>query len=31
MPDLVDTYENISDTEWQFKIKQGVKFHDGST
>ena len=30
MPDLVDSYENISDTEWQFKIKQGVKFHDGS-
>ena len=30
VPDLVDSYENISDTEWQFKIKQGVKFHDGS-
>ena len=30
VPDLVEDYENISDTEWQFTLKQGVKFHDGS-
>ncbi len=30
-PDLVDSYENVSDTEWQFKIHQGVKFHNGET
>ena len=30
VPELVDTYENTSDTEWLFHLKQGVKFHDGS-
>ncbi len=29
VPELVDTYENTSDTEWLFHLKQGVKFHDG--
>ena len=29
-PWLVDTYENTSDTEWVFHLKQGVLFHDGS-
>ncbi len=30
VPDLVDTYENTSDTEWLFHLRQGVKFHDGT-
>lgn len=30
VPELVDTYENTSDTEWVFHLRQGVKFHDGS-
>ena len=30
-PDLVESYEAVSETEWQFKIKQGVKFHNGET
>ena len=29
-PSLVDTYENTSDTEWVFHLRQGVKSHDGS-
>ena len=30
-PDLVESYENISETEWTFKIKKDVKFHNGET
>ena len=30
VPELVDTYENTSDTEWVFHLRQGVKFHDGT-
>lgn len=29
VPDLVESYENPSDTEWLFHLKQGVLFHNG--
>lgn len=28
--DLAESWEQVSDTEWKFKIHEGVKFHDGS-
>ncbi len=30
VPDLVEEWSQPSNTEWLFKIKEGVKFHDGT-
>ncbi|HPK15484.1 MAG TPA: ABC transporter substrate-binding protein [Clostridia bacterium] len=30
VPELCESYELVSDTEWRFTIHKGVKFHDGS-
>ncbi len=31
VPDLAESYEAVSETEWEFKLRQDVKFHDGSS
>lgn len=30
VPDLAESYKQLSDKEWEIKIKQGVKFSDGT-
>ena len=30
VPDLAVSWENLSPTEWQFNLRQGVLFHDGT-
>ena len=31
LPGLATSWEQVSPTEWDFTIRQGVKFHDGTT
>ncbi|AEF84734.1 extracellular solute-binding protein, family 5 [Treponema primitia ZAS-2] len=30
LPDLAESWKNINDLTWEFKLHDGIKFHDGS-
>ena len=30
LPELAESWEQLSDTEWRFKLREGVKFHNGN-
>ena len=30
-PNLIESWENLSDKEWKFTLRSGVKFHNGET